>query len=93
MSFLKKSWKVIVTILSAILGLILLRQYFTRGLLAKLGLVKTGQDSAVIDAKIGGLKDNEAGLQSEADKLREAGNKPAEDLSSKEVEDFWNKKK
>ena len=89
--FLKKSWKAIVGVLGAIVGLILLRQYFTKVLLAKLGLVKSEKDSAVIDAKVEAVKDNLKTEEANSAKLREAANKPAEALDSKSVEDYWKK--
>ena len=92
MEFLKKSWKAIAGVVGAIVGFILLRQFFTKDLLAKLALSKSDKDSAVLDEKIAGVKQDQAAAQSEADRLRAEANKPAEQLDPKAVEDYWNKK-
>lgn len=92
MEFLKKSWKAIAGVVGAIVGFILLRQFFTKDLLAKLSLAKSDKDSAIIDQKIKGVQDNQSEAQAEANAMREAANKPADKLNPSAVEDYWNKK-
>lgn len=91
MEFLKKSWKGIAGVVGAIVGFILLRQFFTKDLLAKLMLTKSDKDSSVIDEKVAAVKEKQSDAQAEADKLRAEADKPATELDPKAVEDYWNK--
>ena len=92
MQFIKRFWKQLLGVLSAIFGLIMLRQYFTRDLLARLGLARSEKDSAVLDEKI---KQQESAIANEAkqsEQLRDSANQKAPSLDPKAVEDYWNKK-
>lgn len=91
-NFIKKSWKAVVSVVAAIIGLILLRQYFTKDLLAKLSLSKSDKDSAVIDEKVDAVKKEIASEIKDAQDLRDAASKPVNTLDPKAVEDYWNKK-
>lgn len=92
MEFLKKSWKILVSIISAIIGLIFLKQFFTKDLKAKLNLANTEKESAVLDTKVDQVRNDISKENQTNSSLREDANKPAPDLSPKEREDFWNKK-
>jgi hypothetical protein len=92
MQFIKRFWKQLLGAIGTIVGLIMLRQHFTKDLLAKLGLAKSEKDSAVLDEKI---KQQESAIASEtkqSEQLRDSANQKAPNLDPKAVEDYWNKK-
>lgn len=91
MSFIKKWWKAIAGVVGAVIGYIVLKQHFTKDLLAKLRLASVEKDSAVIDAQVAEKNKQAAELSSEAAKAREAANKPADTSGPTDVEKFWNK--
>jgi hypothetical protein len=94
--FIKKSWQWIVGVLGAIVGLLLLRNYFQRDLKADAKNAETNLKSAVIDEKLAANAKTQADLNNAATGLIEALNKDLKDAESAtpdEVESFWNRKK
>lgn len=92
MEFLKKSWKAILSVLSAIVGLVFLIEFFTKGLKAKLNNAETEKESAVMNTKVEAIK-NELNKESKVNQdLRDSLNPKDTNLSPKEREDYWNKK-
>lgn len=92
MKFVKKFWKLIVSVIGAVLGLVFLKQFFQKDLKAKLNNANAEKDSAVLDSKIA---DTQADIKAESNKnnqLRDAANQPTKALTPQEAEDYWNKK-
>jgi hypothetical protein len=96
MNALKKSWQWVVGVVGAVLGLLLLRNYFQKDLKAKAKTADTDLKSAVIDAKLEGNTNAQADLDRQAKELLErnkANQEAASKASDAEISNFWNKKK
>ncbi len=92
MEFIKKSWKVIVAVVSGIFGLIFLRQFFTKDLRAKLNNADAEKNAAVVDIKLAAVREDINAETNKVNELRAEANKPAAELDAKSREDYWNKK-
>jgi hypothetical protein len=94
METLKKSWKWVVGVVGAIVGLLMLRNFFQKGLKAELKNAETSKQDAVIETKktqvVEDIKKIEAANKANADKL-EADKKLAQGSNPSQVEDFWKK--
>ena len=94
MEHLKKSWQWIVGVIGAIIGLLMLRDFFQKDLKAELKNAETSKEDAVIETKktqvVEDIKKIEADNAALADKLK-ADQETASKLNPGSVEDFWKK--
>jgi hypothetical protein len=91
MQFIKRFYKQLSAVVAAIVGLVLLRQFFTKDLLAKLRLANTDKQSAVLDSKQEEIRKDIAKEQELNQDLRDKTNQPSAKATPSEVEKFWNK--
>lgn len=91
MSTIKKYYKQIIGVVGAILGLVFLRQLFTRNLRAKLNLANTEKESAVIDSKLDSNRKSQSEIEEDSEALRKAASNTERQLTPSQVEDFWKK--
>ncbi len=93
MNFIKKTWKAIVAVIGAIIGLILLKDFFQKDLKADAKLSETKKEDAVIEEKKSTnnaeIKALESSIKEAQDKLV-ADSKLAVSSDSKAVEDYYN---
>jgi hypothetical protein len=94
MNFIKKTWKAIVAVIGAIIGLILLKDFFQKDLKADAKLSETKKEDAVIEEKKSTnnaeIKALESSIKEAQDKLV-ADSKLAVSSDSKAVEDYYKK--
>ena len=89
---LKKGWKAIAAVVGAVIGFLLLKQFLQKDLKAKLENANTAGKDAVLESKKSAVQDllDKAEKTGEAlEKSHEAAKDAADDMSKKDVEDFY----
>lgn len=89
----KQYWRQGLAVLGVILGYIFLKKYFQGDLLAQLLNANTKAKDDVLNERKEHVKRAREDEQAHNDDLRKELNKPAPDMTPKEIEDFYKNRK
>lgn len=91
--WIKRNWKLVTSFIGGFVGLLFLRQYFQKDLLAKLLNQKTQTKDDILNERKSNISKELVKEQERNSNLQDELNKSAERLSPSEVEDFYKNRK
>lgn len=91
MEALRKYWKLILSVIGSIIGLVLFKDFFQKDLKAELKNADASKQDALLEQEKSRSKEEASKLDKDNAALRGDLKDPPKDMSPDEVEDYWKK--